>query len=149
MNDDSPKTPDNLGLNSFFNNTLFRDFFKQAQEPWSHFATIVEAATKDAAQRTIITSFRGSQQGNAQESSAYKTTLDLVNGNITNEFPNQVPDSADVYWLRHSELVNETLSTRKELILKVIDTVGTTITTIIQPMNLTNIGLAKLADLSK
>lgn len=74
--------------------------------------------------------------------STYKTDLE-VDGNITNEFPTLQPAENDIYWKRHNDLVNEVLSTRKEIILKVIETCGTTIKGIINPISIVPLDINK------
>jgi hypothetical protein len=80
---------------------------------------MLQVANKDASERTIVT--------NTKAGTSYKTDI-RIDGDITNEFPEKVSDATDLYWKRHNELVDRILDERKELLLKVIDTVGTTIT---------------------
>ncbi len=139
MSDDITK----LFGSNIFNSASFDQFNKQAQDSWNKFAAIINTAVTDATMRTISTTIGG--QGGA----TYKTTMKLSDGDITNEFPSQAPDVNNTYWVRHNELVTETLTTRKDIIMKVIETVGTTISTIIKPMSFGNIDLVKLAETFK
>jgi hypothetical protein len=128
---------------NIFNTASFDQFNKQAQESLNKFAGIINTAIKDVEERTITTTIGGSG------GSTFKTTLKLADGDITNEFPNPVPDINNIYWIRHNELVTESLTTRKDIIMKVIETVGITISTIIKPISFGNIDFVKLAETFK
>ena len=91
---------------------------------------------KDAGERTIVTKFGDS---------TYTTNIALDN-DVTSEFPSEPPKDDDVYWKRHKDLVDNILDTRKEIVLKVIETAGTTIKGIINPISVSNIDIAKIIE---
>ena len=63
-----------------------------------------------------------------------------------NEFPTTIPKEDDVYWKRHQELVDNILDTRKEIALKIIETVGVTIKGVINPISVSNVDIAKIIE---
>ena len=65
------------------------------------------------------------------------------------EFPNPAPSASDVYRIRHNQIVDETLSLQKEIITKVIDTIGSTIQKVINPISFSTGDLVSLANLFK
>ena len=75
----------------------------------------IQSSYVDSTERTIET---GGQAG-----PVFKTILGL-DGDLKNEFPNPPPAPNDVYWVRHNQLVDQALVTQKEIISKVIDTIG-------------------------
>ena len=59
-----------------------------------------------------------------------------MDGDIKNDFPTIPPEVNNVYWARHNQLVDEALTTQKEIIIKVIDTIGATIQKIVNPISI-------------
>ncbi|MDH3677215.1 MAG: hypothetical protein OEQ12_02820 [Nitrosopumilus sp.] len=96
---------------------------------------IVKNAIDDAGKKTI--------QVKAGNKTAYKTDIS-IDGDIANDFPSTLPKDDDVYWRRHKELVNNALEARKELQLKAIETIGTTVKSIINPISVGDVDLAGL-----
>jgi|SRR5215216_1320345 len=125
-------------LNQF--NSQMQLFNKDAKDSWNEFTNILKSASSEIGKRTIETRIADTQL------TLYKTQINL-DGTIANEFSNtQVADS-DIYWKRHSELVNEVMATRKEIILKVIETAGITVRGIVNPLSSSNVDLVKLLEL--
>ena len=110
--------------------------FTDIHESWQKFGELLERALKDAGERTITTKFGDS---------SFKTTVALDN-DITNEFPETAPKDDDIYWKRHQELVDNILDTRKEIVLKIIETVGVTIKGVINPISVSNVDIAKIIE---
>jgi len=90
---------------------------------------IVKATTEDLGKKTIVTKF-----GDA-ENQKFITHINPADEDIENIFPSDAPNSDNVYWKRHNELVNTYLEARKQMGLKAIETVGTAITGIINPLS--------------
>src|SRR3954451_11881053 len=90
-------------------------FNKQTQDSWEQFSKLLQITFMDLGEKVIETNIQGGP--------GYKTTI-FLNGNRKNEFPNPAPSASDVYWVRHNQLVDETLALQKEIITKVIDTIG-------------------------
>ena len=107
-----------------------------------HFVRNSTLAQKDIGERVIETIIQG------EEIIKYKTTF-KVDGDIINEFPNNVSETNNLYWKRHSELVDKVLQERKDLVNKVIDTTGTAITKVISPISFSTVDILKLAELFK
>jgi hypothetical protein len=119
------------GMN--FDEALFDQFNKQIEQfnsqtknSWEQLLKIVQTSYVDSTQRTIET--------NAQAGPAFKTIIGL-DGDLKNEFPTAPPEANNVYWVRHNQLVDEALATQKEIISKVIDTIGATIQKIVNPIS--------------
>lgn len=110
--------------------------FTDIHQLWQKFGELLERALKDAGERTIVTKFGDS---------SFKTTVALDN-DITNEFPETAPKDDDIYWKRHQELVDNILNTRKEIVLKIIETVGVTIKGVINPISVSNVDIAKIIE---
>ncbi|MCH8914418.1 MAG: hypothetical protein IIA82_00980 [Thaumarchaeota archaeon] len=110
--------------------------FTDIHQLWQKFGELLERALKDAGERTIVTKFGDS---------SFKTTVALDN-DITNEFPETGPKDDDIYWKRHQELVDNILNTRKEIVLKIIETVGVTIKGVINPISVSNVDIAKIIE---
>ena len=89
-------------------------------------------------QRTIET---GGQAG-----PVFKTILGL-DGDLKNEFPSPPPAMNDVYWVRHNQLVDQALTAQKEIISKVIDTIGATIQNIVNPISVSSNDVSALMNL--
>ncbi|HML02653.1 MAG TPA: hypothetical protein VK487_04685 [Candidatus Bathyarchaeia archaeon] len=71
-------------------------------------------------------------KSNADGKVWYKTTIEAL-GSITNEWPTEEPSSDDLYWKTHKEQVDNALSMRKDVLLKIIETIGSTISGLINP----------------
>ena len=110
--------------------------FTDIHQLWQKFGELLERALKDAGERTIVTKFGDS---------SFKTTVALDN-DITNEFPETGPKDDDIYWKRHQELVDNILNTRKEIVLKIIETVGVTIKGVINTISVSNVDIAKIIE---
>jgi len=123
-------------FDSWIKNLKEGNIFSDIDESWKKFGNLLERALKDAGERTIVTKFGDS---------IYKTSIALDN-DVTSEFPSEPPKDDDVYWQRHKELVDKILDTRKEIVLKVIETVGNTIKGIINPISVSNIDIAKIIE---
>ena len=120
-------------------NSQMQAFNNDSMNSWREFTNILKGATAEVGKRTIETKIQGTQ------APLYKTQITL-DGSITNEHSDTRPTDKDAYWNKHNELVNEVLATRKEIILKVIETAGVTIKGIINPISFSNIDLGKLAE---
>jgi len=123
-------------LDAWIKNLKDGNIFADIDIAWKKFAELLDAAIKDAGQRTVETKF-----GNT----SYKTNVALDN-DVTSEFPSEQPKEDDVYWQRHKEVVDNILDTRKEIVLKVIETVGVTIKGVINPISVSNIDIVKIIE---
>jgi len=123
-------------LESWIKNIKDGNIFSDIDESFKNLGDLLKRGLSDAGARTIETKFG---------TSAYKTSVALDN-DVTNEFPAEPPKDDDVYWQRHKELVDNILDTRKEIILKVIETVGATIKGIINPISVSNIDIVKIIE---
>ena len=110
-------------------NSQMQLFNKDAKDSWNEFTNILKSASSEVGKRTIETRIADTQL------TLYKTQINL-DGTIANEFSNNQVADSDIYWKRHSELVNEVMATRKEIILKVIETAGITVKGIVKPPKL-------------
>lgn len=108
-------------------NKQIEQFNNQTKNSWEQLLKIVQSSYVDSTERTIET---GGQAGRV-----FKTILGL-DGDLKNEFPNPPPAENDVYWVRHNQLVDQALVTQKEIISKVIDTIGATIQKIVNPISI-------------
>lgn len=115
-------------------------FIKQGNESWTKFSNMLDAANKDLSERTIETK--------ASEVIKYTTHL-KADGDILNEFPSNAPTSNDLYWTRHTQLVDRVLAERQAIIEKSIETVGTTIKGLVNPISISPIDMLKLVELIK
>lgn len=113
---------------------------KDAKDSWNEFTNILKSASSEVGKRTIETTISGTQV------TLYKTQINL-DGTIVNEFSNTQAEDSDAYWKRHSELVNEVMATRKEIILKAIETAGITVRGILNPLSLSGVDPVKLIEL--
>jgi ribosomal protein S19E (S16A) len=102
---------------------------KLANDSLNQFSAVLQTAGKEMAERTIEVKVQGD--------AAAKYVTNITNtGNISNQFPSQMPAPNDLYWTRHAQLVDKVLADRHATIEKVIDTVGITIKGIINPISL-------------
>src|SRR5215210_5358803 len=121
-------------------NSQMQLFNKDAKDSWNEITNILKSASSEVGKRTIETMIAGTQI------TLYKTQINL-DGTIANEFSSTQAADSDVYWKRHSELVNEVMATRKEIILKVIETAGITVKGIVNPLSSSNVDPVKLLEL--
>ena len=119
-------------------NKQISQFNAQAQASWEQLLKLIHTSYIDSSQKVIVT--------NAHEGPNYKTIIKL-NGDLKNEFPSPSPDTNDVYWLRHNQLVDEAVALQKEMIMKVIDTVGTTIQKVVNPISISTTDLVNIMGL--
>ena len=133
---------DGLSKLSNSNSSLIDEFTNQTKASWEQFSKILQVANAQVTERVIETVINGSGEAEAR----YKTNIKL-NGDLRNEFPKDKPDENDIYWKRHTDLVNESLQTRKEIMLKVFETVGTTVKGIINPISFSQVDIAKIIEL--
>ena len=99
---------------------------------------MIQASYIDATEKTIETNVNGGPN--------YKTII-KINGDQKNEFPNPGPNTDDVYWTRHSQLVDEALALQKEIIMKVIETVGATIQKVVNPISISSSDIMNLTSI--
>lgn len=123
-----------INKNPFFKS--IEEFNNQTKQSWEKLFDILETTKTDITHRNIEVKIVGSKD------ILYKTTIG-IDGDITNEFPSERPKEDDVYWKRYKELVDEALATRKELSIKVIETIGSTIRGMINPMNIPGLDVVK------
>ena len=115
---------------------------KLASESFSHFSSILGTAEKEITERTIETKIQG------EASPRYGTNITNT-GDILNEFPSKEPDTNDIYWARHNQLVDTLVANRQATIEKVIDTVGTTVKGMVNPISFSPIDLNQLINTFK
>lgn len=118
-------------------------FVKQGSDSWDQFSKMLQAGIANVGERTIQTKTQG--QGTALQ---YTTNMKL-DGSVLNEFPSNIPVANDLYWIRHNALVDKILADRQETINKVIDTIGTTVKGLVNPISFSPVDLVKLAELFK
>ena len=135
-------TSPEFNVDTLFNTSSLGDFTKLARDSWNSLLGTMQLAQKDLGERVIETIIEG------EENIKYKTTFKL-DGDIINEFPSNTPDTNNLYWKRHIELVDKVLQERKDLVNKVIDTTGTAITKVISPISFSTVDILKLAELFK
>jgi hypothetical protein len=114
--------------------------FNQSKDQLNQFSKILEMALQDVTSRVIETS--------AQDQSGvkkYKTTVE-ADGDLINEFPSP-PIPNDIYFARHNQLVDGALSLQKEIINKVIETVGQIASKVVTPISISSTDLVNLAQL--
>lgn len=121
-------------------NKQIEQFNTQAKMSWDQFLKLIQTSYLDSTQKTIET--------NAQSGPTYKTTI-MFGGDIKNEFPSTAPNVNDMYWTRHNQLVDEALALQKEIIIKVIDTVGTTLQKVVNPISISSSDIVNLMSLFK
>lgn len=118
----------NTALLDQFNRQI-EQFNNQTKNSWEQLLKILQTSYVDSTQKTIETS--------GQAGPVFKTTLGL-DGDLKNEFPSPPPAMNDVYWVRHNQLVDQVLTAQKEIISKVIDTIGATIQKIVNPISISS-----------
>jgi hypothetical protein len=127
----------NAALLDQFNKQI-EQFNSQTKNSWEQLLKIVQTSYIDSTQRTIETS--------GQAGPVFKTVLSL-DGDLKNEFPTPPPAVNDIYWVRHNQLVDQALTAQKEIISKVIDTIGATIQKIVNPISISSNDLSTLMNL--
>ena len=115
---------------------------KLANESFGQFSSILQMAGKEINERTIETKIQG------EASPRYSTNITNT-GDIVNQFPNQTPAQNDLYWARHTQLVDGVLANRQATIDKIIDTIGTTIKGTINPVSFSPVDLIQLINTFK
>jgi hypothetical protein len=122
----------------YFKSPFFKSmegFNNQTKQSWEKLFDILETAKTDITHRNIEVAVAGS--GDV----LYKTTIG-IDGDIKNEFPKNVQKKM-TFIGKDKKLVDEALATRKELSIKVIETIGNTIKEIINPMNIPSLDAVK------
>jgi hypothetical protein len=107
-------------------NKQIEQFNTQAKTSWEQLLKLLQTSYTDATEKTVET--------NAQNGPNYKTVI-KIDGDVKNDFPNPAPDANDVYWTRHNQLVDGAVALQKEIIIKVIDTVGITLQKVVSPIS--------------
>lgn len=128
---------------TFFSQATSRNeaAFNHSKDQLNQFSKILEMALQDVTSRVIETS--------AQDQSGvkkYKTILE-ADGDLINEFPSPPPIPTDIYFARHNQLVDGALSLQKEIINKVIETVGQIASKVGTPISVSSTDLVNLAQL--
>jgi hypothetical protein len=118
-------------------NKQTEQFNTQAKASWDQLLKLIQASYIDATEKTIETNVNGGPN--------YKTTIN-INGDQKNELPNPSPKMDDAYWTRHNQLVDEALALQKEIIMKVIETVGATIQKVVNPISISTSDIMNLTD---
>lgn len=118
-------------------NKQTEQFNTQAKASWDQFLKLIQASYVDATEKTIETNVNGGPN--------YKTTIN-INGDQKNELPNPSPKMDDAYWTRHIQMVDEALALQKEIIMKVIETVGATIQKVVNPISISTSDIMNLTD---
>ena len=119
-------------------NKQTEQFNTQAKASWDQLLKLIQASYIDATEKTIETNVNGGPN--------YKTTIN-INGDQKNELPNPSPKMDDAYWTRHNQLVDEALALQKEIIMKVIETVGATIQKVVNPISISTSDIMNLTDI--
>jgi hypothetical protein len=119
-------------------NKQIEQFNTQAKTSWEQLLTLLQTSYTDAAEKTIET--------NAQNGPNYKTTI-KIDGDVRNDFPNPAPDANNIYWIRHNQLVDGAVALQKEIIIKVIDTVATTLQKVVNPISISSSDIVNLMSL--
>ena len=101
-------------------------FNTEAKTSWEQLLKLLQTSYADATEKTIETS--------AQNGPNYKTVI-KIDGDVKNDFPSPAPGTNDVYWTRHNQLVDGAVALQKEIIVKVIETVGTTLQKVVNPIS--------------
>jgi hypothetical protein len=119
-------------------NKQIEQFNTQAKTSWEQLLTLLQTSYTNATEKTIET--------NAENGPNYKTTI-KIDGDVRNAFPNPAPDANNVYWTRHNQLVDGAVALQKEIIIKVIDTVATTLQKVVNPISISSSDLVNLMSL--
>jgi hypothetical protein len=101
---------------------------KLANESFSQFSSILQTAEKEISERTIEIKVQG------EASSRYITNI-TDTGSIINQFPTEMPAPNDLYWMRHTQLVDKVIADKQATIDKIVDTIGATIKGVINPIS--------------
>jgi hypothetical protein len=130
-------------LKTFFSQATSRNeaVFNHSKEQLNQFSKILEMALQDVTSRVIETQAQG--EGGVKK---YRTILE-ADGDLKNEFPNPPPIPNDIYFARHNQLVDGALSLQKEIINKVIETVGQIASKVVTPISVSSTDLVNLAQM--
>lgn len=121
-------------------NKQIEQFNTQANTSWGQLQKMLQTAYIDTIEKTIDT--------HAQGGPGYKTII-KINGDVTNDFPNAAPNASDVYWIRHNQLVDQAVALQKEVIDKVLDTLGSIVQKLVSPISISSGDLVNLVNLFK
>jgi len=123
---------------NFKKNLKDNPFFSNINDSIGKIGGLLDNVLKDAGERTIVTKF-GDEE--------FKTSFSMTPDNdVANNFPQTRPKEDDIYWKRHNELVDKILEERTEIFIKVIETAGTTIKGVINPVSISPIDIAKIIE---
>jgi hypothetical protein len=123
------------------NVTIFEHMDKQIKEALDQFPKILEKANQTITETVISTNI-----GDLDNGIKYETTI-RINGDIVSKFPTTAPNENDIYWKTHRNEVNRVLQMRKDIILKVIETVGMTVKGMVNPISFSTVDIARLVEL--
>jgi hypothetical protein len=123
------------------NVTIFEHMDKQIKDALDQFPKILEKANQTVTETVISTNI-----GDLDSGIKYETTI-RINGDIASKFPTSAPNENDIYWKTHMNEVNHVLQMRKDIILKVIDTVGSTVRGMVNPISFSTVDIARLVEL--
>ena len=145
-NEDARKWLEDLfNKGTLVDTTLLEQFNKQVEQfnaeaktSWEQLLKLLQTSYTDAAEKTIET--------NAQNGPNYKTVI-KIDGDVKNDFPSAAPNADNAYWIRHNQLVDGAVALQKEVIIKVIDTVGTTLQKVVNPISFSSSDLTNLINL--
>ena len=116
-------------------NKQIEQFNTEAKTSWEQLLKLLQTSYTDATEKTIET--------NTQNGPNYKTVI-KIDGDVKNDFPNLAPDANNVYWTQHNQLVDGAVALQKEIIIKVIDTIGTTLQKMVNPISFSSSDLVNL-----
>ena len=119
----------------------FEEFVNQTKAFGNQFQKLLDDSMKQFTANTDVVIKTNVPDG--QEKAEYCTTINALTGNITTTFPSKPMVEGDI-WKTHKELVDKTLESRKELQLKIIETVGSTIKGLFNPISISNIDLVQI-----
>jgi hypothetical protein len=117
------------------NTPSLEQFDTQVKTSWEQLLKLIQISSTDAIEKTIETTSQGGPN--------YKTVIKL-DGDIKNDFPNPPPEPNNIYWTRHNQLVDQAVALQKEIIIKVMDTVGTIVQKIVSPISISTSDLVSL-----
>lgn len=120
----------------------FEDFCSQSKMFGDQFKALLDNAMKELNRTTDKVIKTCYPEGD--ETVCYQTTISAVTENITNTFPSKRPSENDIYWKIHKEQVDLALATRKDLQIKVIETIGNTVKGLFNPISVSNVDLVQI-----
>jgi hypothetical protein len=121
-------------------NKQIEQFNTQARTSWEKLLSLLQTSYLDVNEKTIET--------NTPNGPNYKTTI-KIDGDVRNEFPTPASDTNNAYWTRHNQLVDEAVALQKEIIIKVIDTIATTLQKVVNPISISSSDVVNLMSLFK